>query len=76
MVIFLDVFPEHRPDLIQDLTESLVALNFHLEFYVILENTQEIRIRVETRGLSQDAYSGGNMDIGWDEEDAVVLMRR
>ena len=36
MVIFLDVLPEHRPDFIQDLPESLVTLDLHLKFYVIL----------------------------------------
>lgn len=46
-----------------------------LEYYVAMENSQEIRIRVESKGFSQDIYIDHGTTIGWDETDSVVLKR-
>lgn len=46
-----------------------------LEYHVILENGQEIRIQVESKSLPQGRVTGDRVTIGWDEGDAVVLRR-
>lgn len=44
-----------------------------LEYYVALENSQEMRIQVKTKSISQDKVTGDRITIGWNESDAVVL---
>jgi ABC-type Fe3+/spermidine/putrescine transport system ATPase subunit len=56
--------------------QNVLYKGAYLEYYAILDNNQEIRVRVETKGLSKDVYSGDRIEIGWDEGDGVVLMRR
>jgi len=46
-----------------------------LEYYAVLENSQEIRIRVESKGFSQDKSTDHEITIGWNESDSVVLER-
>ena len=46
-----------------------------LEYYVALENSQEMRIQVETKSFSQDKVIGNRITIGWNEREAVVLRR-
>jgi len=46
-----------------------------LEYYVALENSQEIRIRVESKGFSQDISTDHGTTIGWDETNSLVLKR-
>jgi len=46
-----------------------------VEYYVILGNDQEIRIRVESKSSSADELTGDRITIGWNEGDTVVLKR-
>lgn len=46
-----------------------------LEYYVVLENSQEIRIRVESKNVSQENPIDYKITIGWNESDSVVLKR-
>ncbi len=56
--------------------ENVLYKGASLEYYVILENNQEIRIRVETKSVSQDDITGDKIAIGWNESDTVVLKRK
>jgi len=54
--------------------QNMLYKGASLECYVNLENNQEIRIRVESKGFSQEDFAGEEVTIGWDERDTVVLM--
>ena len=53
--------------------QNILYKGTSLEYYVILENNQEIRIQVETKSFSQDKVTGDRIAIGWNESDAAVL---
>lgn len=46
-----------------------------VECFMSLENDQEIRIRAESRGLTQKDLTGDRVTIGWEEKDSVLLRR-
>jgi len=43
------------------------------ELYVIFENSQEMRIRVESKSCPKDKRPGDKIAIGWDERETVIL---
>ena len=55
--------------------QNILYKGASLEYYVNLENNQEIRIRVETKSFSPDEITGEKITIGWNERDTVVLKR-
>jgi spermidine/putrescine ABC transporter ATP-binding subunit len=45
------------------------------EFYVSLDNDQEMRIRMESKSYVEDMFIGDKIRIGWNEKDTVILKR-
>jgi len=46
------------------------------EVYVVLANSQELRIRVESKSFLQGEFTKSAVTIGWNEEDTVVLKKQ
>ena len=55
--------------------QNILYKGASLEYHMILENGQEIRVRVETKRFSQDEFTEDRVTIGWNESDTVVLKR-
>ena len=55
---------------------SILYKGAYLEYYTVLESSQEIRIRVESKSSSQDTSADYKTTIGWNESDSVVLKRK
>jgi spermidine/putrescine transport system ATP-binding protein len=55
--------------------QNILYKGASLEYYVNLENNQEIRIRVEAKSFSPDEITGEKITIGWNERDTVALKR-
>ncbi len=45
------------------------------EFYVTLDNGQEMRIRMESKSYLEDMWIGDKITIGWNEKDTGILKR-